>query len=203
MRTTGRTARTLALGLAAPALAGVMALTPTAFAGAQPWTPLTPVERVDLPRYLGTWHQLAANPAPFNLDCVRDTTARYSLVDDRNVRVENACTTVTGDRRGIVGNARVNGPAELHVSFASVPGQDAADGPSNYLVAHLADDYSWALVGDPSRLSGFVLSRTPSVDAARWQEIRRVVEARGYNSCLMLTSPTTGGLPDIRPLCTV
>ncbi|WP_249353280.1 lipocalin family protein [Rhodococcus sp. Q] len=180
-----------------------MSLAGTAAAQTAPGTPLTPVERVDLPRYLGTWHQLAANPAPFNLDCVRDTTARYSLVDDRDVRVENSCTTVTGGRRGIVGNARVNGPAELHVSFPSVPGQSAPDGPSNYLVAHIADDYSWALVGDPSRLSGFVLSRTPAVDTARWQEIRHVVEARGYNSCLMLTSPTTGGLQDIRPLCTV
>jgi apolipoprotein D and lipocalin family protein len=203
VRTTGRLARILALGAAAPALAGAMALSPAATAGAQPWTPLTPVEQVDLPRYLGTWHQLAANPAPFNLDCVRDTTARYDLIDARDVRVENTCTTVTGDRRGIVGNARVNGPAELHVSFPSVPGQDSPDGPSNYLVAHIADDYSWALVGDPTRLSGFVLSRTPAVDVARWQEIRRVVEANGYNSCLMLTSPTTGGLPDIRPLCTV
>ncbi|CRK51161.1 Substrate-binding protein [Rhodococcus sp. RD6.2] len=197
MNWTRRIAATIACCAAALPLAGTVA------AQAAPWAPLTPVERVDLPRYLGTWHQLAANPAPFNLDCVRDTTANYSLVDDNDVRVENSCTTVTGDRRGIVGNARVNGPAELHVSFPSVPGQSSPDGPSNYLVAHIADDYSWALVGDPNRLSGFVLSRTPVVDAAGWQEIRRVVEAQGYNSCLMLTSPTTEGLQDIRPLCMV
>ncbi|MFF0813635.1 lipocalin family protein [Rhodococcus sp. NPDC003318] len=188
--------RTVAVTCAAAALALFAAGTATAAA-------LRPVDRIDVPRYLGTWHQLAANPAPFNLDCVRDTTARYTQVGDRDVRVENSCTTITGDRRGIVGNARVNGPAELHVSFPSVPGQSAPDGPSNYLVAHIADDYSWALVGDPTRLSGFVLSRTPAVDAARWQEIRQVVEAQGYNSCLMLTSPTSGGRQDLRPLCTV
>ncbi|MGW6693901.1 lipocalin family protein [Rhodococcus sp. NPDC054953] len=164
--------------------------------------PLTPVPRLDITRYVGVWHQLAANPAPFNLDCVRDTAATYTLLDERNIRIDNSCTTVDGGRRGIVGNARVNGPAELHVSFPSVPFQESLDGPSNYLVAHIADDYSLALVGDSTRLSGFVLSRSPVVDAARWQEVREVVEQHGYNSCLMLTSPNTDGYQQIRPLCT-
>ena len=103
----------------------------------------------------------------------------------------------------VVGNARVNDTASLHVSFPGVPFQDSLDGPSNYIVTYLADDYSWALVGDPSRVSGFVLSRSPVVDAAAWQQIRTVVEDAGYNSCLMLTSPTTEGLQEIKPLCTV
>ena len=187
-------------GLVAAAVTGAAAVLAPAPAEA---APLTPVPALDLTRYVGLWHQVAANPAPFNLDCVRDTTAYYTPIDERTVRVENSCTTIGGARRGIVGAARVNGPAALHVSFPSVPFQESLDGPSNYLVAHLADDYSWALVGDPTRLSGFVLSRSPVVDAAGWREIRGVVEQRGYNSCLMLTSPTTGGFDQIRPLCTV
>lgn len=187
-------------GVAAAALAAAGAALMAAPAQA---APLTPVAELDVNRYMGTWYQLAANPAPFNLDCVRDTTANYSLIDERNVRVENSCTTVTGERRGIVGNARVNDTASLHVSFPGVPTQDSLDGPSNYIVGYLADDYSWALVGDPTRVSGFVLSRSPVVDAAAWQQIRSVVEQQGYNSCLMLTSPTTEGLQEIKPLCTV
>lgn len=188
------------IGLAASLLAAAGSTLVAAPAQA---APLNPVPQLDVSRYLGGWYQLAANPAPFNLDCVRDTTANYSLIDEQNIRVENSCTTITGERRGIVGNARVNDTASLHVSFPGVPTQDSLDGPSNYIVAHLADDYSWALVGDPSRLSGFVLSRSPVVDAAGWQEIRAVVESEGYNSCLMLTSPTTEGLQEIKPLCTV
>ncbi|UGQ41248.1 lipocalin family protein [Rhodococcus aetherivorans] len=187
-------------GLAAAVLAAAGAALMAAPAQA---APLTPVAELDVNRYMGTWYQLAANPAPFNLDCVRDTTANYTLLDERNVRVENSCTTVTGERRGIVGNARVNDTASLHVSFAGVPSQDSLDGPSNYIVSYLADDYSWALVGDPTRISGFVLSRSPVVDDAAWQQIRTVVEQQGYNSCLMLTSPTTEGLQEIKPLCTV
>ncbi|MFF0281718.1 lipocalin family protein [Rhodococcus aetherivorans] len=187
-------------GLAAAVLAAAGAALVAAPAQADP---LTPVAELDVNRYMGTWYQLAANPAPFNLDCVRDTTANYTLLDERNVRVENSCTTVTGERRGIVGNARVNDTASLHVSFPGVPSQDSLDGPSNYIVSYLADDYSWALVGDPTRISGFVLSRSPVVDDAAWQQIRTVVEQQGYNSCLMLTSPTTEGLQEIKPLCTV
>jgi len=187
-------------GLAAAALAAAGSALVAAPAQA---APLTPVPRLDVTQYVGGWYQLAANPAPYNIDCVRDTTAQYTLLDERNVRVENSCTTITGERRGIVGNARVNDTASLHVSFPGVPFQDSLDGPSNYIVTYLADDYSWALVGDPSRVSGFVLSRSPVVDAAAWQQIRTVVEDAGYNSCLMLTSPTTEGLQEIKPLCTV
>ncbi len=188
------------IGLAAALLAAAGSTLVAAPAQA---APLSPVPQLDVSRYLGDWYQLAANPAPFNLDCVRDTTANYTLIDEQNIRVENSCTTVAGERRGIVGNARVNDTAALHVSFPGVPSQDSLDGPSNYVVAYLADDYSWALVGDPNRLSGFVLSRSPVVDAESWQAIRAVVEAQGYNSCLMLTSPTTEGLQEIKPLCTV
>ncbi|MEE2031719.1 lipocalin family protein [Rhodococcus chondri] len=187
-------------GLAAATIAAAGA---ALFAAPAQAAPLTPVPQLDVNRYVGEWYQLAANPAPFNIDCVRDTTAVYTPIDERNVRVENSCTTIAGERRGIVGNARVNDTASLHVSFPGVPTQDSLDGPSNYIVTYLADDYSWALVGDPSRLSGFVLSRSPVVDAAAWQQIRTVVEQSGYNSCLMLTSPTTEGMQEIRPLCTV
>ncbi len=168
--------------------------------------PLQPIAALDVQRYLGDWNQVAAVPQPYNLDCARDTVANYQLIDASNIRVENSCTTWTGATNRIVGNARVNDPAsraQLHVSFPQVPFQNALDGPTNYIVTFIADDYSWAVVGDPLRLSGFVLSRSPAVDAAQWLEIRAVVAERGYDPCLLLTSPTPGGAADIRPLCTI
>ncbi|WP_024795038.1 lipocalin family protein [Tomitella biformata] len=191
---------------AAPAVAGPAPNPVVGSLGAVFPAPLAPVAKLDTARYLGSWYQLAAVPQPFNLNCARDTTATYGLIDESNISVDNRCTTYTGGVSGIAGNARVNDPitgAALHVSFPGVPFQGGQDGPSNYVVTHIADDYSWALVGDPARLSGFVLSRNPSVSDAQWREIRSVVEARGYNSCLLLTSPTTGGRAGVQPLCTV
>lgn len=196
-------------GRSAIAIAGVCAAA-TMFSGtaqASPiWEPLQPVANLDVARYVGEWNQVAAIPQPFNLACAKDTRASYGIVDSTNVSVKNTCTTWTGQANEIVGNARVTDPAtgaQLHVSFPGVPSQESLDGPPNYIVTYIADDYSWALVGDPLRLSGFVLSRSAVIDAAGWSEIRRVAESRGYNACTILTSPTTEGTSDIRPLCMV
>jgi apolipoprotein D and lipocalin family protein len=182
----------------------------TATASAAPdsrgWQPLPPVASLDVQRYLGNWNQVAAVPQPYNLDCARNTVANYRLIDPSNIRVENSCTNWAGARNHIIGNARLTDPvsrAQLHVSFPQVPFQNSPDGPTNYVVTYIAADYSWAVVGDPLRLSGFALSRSPVIAAARWHEIQAVVTARGYNPCLLVTSPTPGGATDIRPLCTV
>ena len=66
-------------------MGGTAAAQPAAPLGASLSTgPLEPVP-VDLPRYLGTWNQLAAIPAWFDLLCVRDTQARYTLNPDQTV----------------------------------------------------------------------------------------------------------------------
>jgi len=176
-------------GRSAIAIAGVCAAA-TMFSGtaqASPlWEPLQPVANLDVARYVGEWNQVAAIPQPFSLACAKDTRASYGIVDSSNVSVKNTCTTWTGQANEIVGNARVTDPAtgaQLHVSFPGVPSQESLDGPPNYIVTYIADDYSWALVGDPLRLSGFVLSRSAVIDAAGWTEIPRAPEPRGYQRC--------------------
>ena len=166
--------------------------------------PPTPIESLDLNRYLGTWHQLAAIPQPFNLVCARDTTATYGLDPAGNVSVFNRCTTWTNESNEIRGTAKVTDPAtnaQLRVSFPNVLFQDSLDGPPNYVVTAIGEDYEWALVVNPQRTSGFVLSRTPSLSPEQWTDVEDAIAAAGYNGCVFLTSPTTGGREDIAPLC--
>ncbi|SUD49266.1 Outer membrane lipoprotein blc precursor [Nocardia otitidiscaviarum] len=182
------------LATAAAALAAGALLPATASAA-----PVTPVPRLDVERYLGTWQQLAAIPQPFNLACARDTRADYSLMPDGDITVRNRCTTWFGTTDEIVGRARVNDPvtnAQLGVTFWNQP-----DPPTNYVVTAIDPDYSWALVVNPERTSGFVLSRTPARSADEWAAIRAAIDAAGLNTCLFLTSPTTGGDERIVPLC--
>ncbi|WP_054814942.1 lipocalin family protein [Nocardia arizonensis] len=195
----------------AAAVTGLFAATLTAaVAGAQPsapdlLTPPAPVPALDVERYLGTWYQLAAVPQYFNLVCARDTQATYALDPRGDISVRNRCTTWSGAPNEISGTARVNDPvtnAQLHVSFPGVPTQESLDGPTNYIVTALGPDYSWALVTDPTRLSGFVLSRTPALGAEQWAGVGAAIDAVGQSRCVYLTSPTTGGLSDIAPLCT-
>ena len=166
--------------------------------------PPAPVEQLSLPDYLGTWHQLAAVPQPFNLVCARDTKARYSLDPAGNVTVRNSCITWTGQSNRIKGTATVvdkKTNAQLHVSFPGVPTQEDLYGPANYVVTALGPEYSWSLVTDPQRRSGFLLSRTPTLSKAQWTSVRSAMTKAGLNDCLFLTSPTAGGIGQIEPLC--
>ena len=187
--------RTLAMVLAVVACA-------TAVPGAAHAASPAPVAALDLPAYLGTWHQLAAVPQPFNLVCARDTQARYSLSPRGDVTVRNSCTTWTGQKNRIKGTATVldtKTNARLHVSFPGIPNPDR--GRANYIVTAVGPEYSWAHVTDSRRGSGFVLSRTPSLSATQWTAVRRAIARAGNNDCLYLTSPTTGGIEQIRRLC--
>ncbi|WP_280340329.1 lipocalin family protein [Nocardia neocaledoniensis] len=173
-------------------------------AGTANAAPPAPVPALDLDRYLGEWRQLAAIPQVFNLDCARDTTATYTLDAQGDIGVYNRCRTWAGGTSEIRGTATVNDPvtnAQLHVSFPGVPGQDERAGATNYIVTALGPDYEWALVTSPSRLSGFVLARTPSLDEATWQRIDEAIRTAGQDPCVYLVSPTTGGRTDLRPLC--
>ncbi|RMI27771.1 lipocalin family protein [Nocardia stercoris] len=166
--------------------------------------PPQPVPALDLGRYLGTWNQLAAVPQFFSLSCARDTQARYDLDPAGNVTVDNTCTTWAGTPNHISGTATVTDPvtdAQLHVSFPGVPTQDQLEGPTNYIVTALDSDYSWAVVTDPARLSGFVLSRAAELSATQWDRIRSAITAAGMDPCVYLTSPTTGGIETIEPVC--
>lgn len=158
-------------------------------------------EAVDLERYAGKWYQVAALPQPYTLQCARNTTAEYEVLDASTISVRNSCGTLLGQNSVIEGTATARSDASLRVNFPGVPFQDP-NGPVNYRVTYLADDYSLAIVGDPNRNSGFVLSRTPDLSAGQWSQVRSTVESRGWWSCAFLTVPMTGGRGDIAPLCT-
>lgn len=157
---------------------------------------------VDLAEYSGTWYQVAALPQPYSLQCASDTTAEYGVIDEGTISVRNSCNTLLSSDSVIEGEATVRSDASLRVNFPGVPFQDP-DGPTNYRVTYLADDYSLAIVGDPQRTSGFVLSRTPALSDEQWSEVRGIVEDRGYWSCAFLTVPMAEGRGDIAPLCTL
>ncbi|MFE3819849.1 lipocalin family protein, partial [Nocardia tengchongensis] len=158
--------------------------------------PPAPVPGLDLGRYLGTWYQLAAVPQYFNLACARDTRADYTLDELGDVSVHNSCTTWQGSVNEIRGTATVTDPvtnAQLHVSFPGVPTQDARYGPPNYIVTALGDDYTWALVTDPYRLSGFVLSRTTTLDDAQWHDVAAPSTPAGEKTSGDPTTPRPRG----------
>lgn len=188
---------TLAAGLVAAGGAPAQAAT-TAEA-------LQPVSSVDLSRYVGRWEQVAAIPQIYQAQCSRNSRAVYTAVDADTIGVVNTCRTPLGFDSSVKGRADVLDPAtnaQLRVSFNFIPSFGDASKP-NYVITYLAPDYSLAIVGDPDRRSGFVLSRTPELQGITWHQVREIVEARGYDSCRFAVTPVVGGRQDRARLCTL
>lgn len=153
-----------------------------AVGGAGAAEPNRAVAALDLDRYAGTWHEIAHLPMFFQRQCVGDITATYTAKAGGDIEVRNACRTRDGSRDESVGVARgVPGkPGELKVRFAPawlswVPGVWA-----DYWVIALDPGYQWAVVGGPSRKYLWILSRTPTMTRAQYDQLVADAAAKGY-----------------------
>ena len=154
--------------------------------------PLDVVESVDLTQYAGKWYEIASYPTPFQAGCT-GTTAEYTLQDDGTVRVVNTCNTgsLDGPVNRIEGTARVPDPAvsaKLKVSFF-------APFEADYWIIDLGPNYEYAVVGTPSRLFLWILSRTPTLDEATYEEVLGRLPAKGYDPSKLVRTvqPDQGG----------
>ena len=145
-----------------------------------------PAQAVDLQRYVGLWYEIGRYDHGFERGC-QGVTAEYRLRQDGEIDVINTCRegSPDGEARVAEGRARVvegSGNAKLEVSFF---------GPfylGDYWVLDRADDYSWAIVGEPSGRYLWLLSRTPQPsDQVRDQIMIRAREL-GYD--LSILRPT-------------
>ena len=182
----GRTAHCAGLALgAALVLAGL-----SACSASPPAAPLPTVAAVDLARYSGVWFEVAMLPNRFQAQCVADTQARYRSVAG-DIEVINRCREADGKVSEAKGIAKVvdgSGNAKLRVSFFRPFYGD-------YWVLALPDDYRWVLVGEPRRQYGWVLSRTPTLDAADLAGALTYAQALGYDWAAFKLTPQTRALP--------
>jgi apolipoprotein D and lipocalin family protein len=145
---------------------------------------LKPVNGIDLQRYKGTWYEIAKYPNRFQKQCLANTTANYVLKENGRVEVLNECvkkdgTTVSAQGEAKIGDKRNN--AKLKVRFAPGFTSFLPFVWANYWVIDLAPDYSYAVIGEPGRNYFWILSRTPTMDDATYQNILRRAETMGYN----------------------
>jgi len=165
--------RVAALALPLAALSGCAAST-TERRGLPP---LQTVAAVDLGRYAGTWYEIASFPQSFQRGCTA-TTATYSPRADGEIDVVNRCRlgSLTGREKDAEGRARpadAGNSAKLEVSFFR-PFWGA------YWVIDLAPDYSFAVVGHPSRDYLWILARAPAMAPDTYAGILQRLQAKGY-----------------------
>ena len=125
------------------------------------------IAALDVPRYLGTWYEIAKFPNWFQKKCVSNTKAVYTAKSDGNLRVLNSCKTATGENSEAEGLARQIGTKDspkLEVRFAPEWLSFLPMVWGDYWVIDLDPQYQVAAVSDPRREYLWVLSRTPQID---------------------------------------
>jgi len=147
---------------------------------------LATVDHVDIERYMGTWYEIAKLPQRFEKGLV-GVTATYSLLPNGKVRVLNKGykrdfngKTKTAEGRAVVVDAKTN--AKLKVSFFWPFAGD-------YWILELGKDYEYAVVGEESRKYLWILSRTPQMDDAIYNDLVRRLQTKGFDVSKLERNP--------------
>lgn len=150
------------------------------------------IAALDVPRYLGTWYEIAKFPNWFQKKCVSNTKAVYTAKPDGNLRVLNSCMTATGETSEAEGLARQIGAKDspkLEVRFAPEWLSFLPLVWGDYWVIDLDPQYQVAAVSDPRREYLWVLSRSPQLDPKVYADLlQRLTQQQFDIQKLELTS---------------
>lgn len=129
---------------------------------------LEPVEFVDVSQYLGRWYQQSRNVLPFEpVDCVC-AQQTLSLNTEGSVDVFNSCNQ--GDPSGK--SFEIRGKAFSQDSTANNRFTVDFNLPKlgQYWILAVGPNYKWAVVSEPTLASLYILSKTPELDAADYDD---------------------------------
>jgi apolipoprotein D and lipocalin family protein len=160
-----------------------------------PMATLQTVDRVELSRYLGKWHEIALYPNRFQAQCLADTTATYALKDNSRIEVKNRCKLADGKYDEALGEAKFPNAevtTKLKVRFAPWYLSFLPQVWGDYWVIDLDANYQYAVVSEPSRKFLWILSRTPKLDDATLQGIKTRLTAMGFDPMKLQFKPQSG-----------
>jgi apolipoprotein D and lipocalin family protein len=173
--------------------AGLLAIAALArAAAADAGVPLRTIPSLDLPRYLGTWYEIAKYPNRFQRQCAGDTMAQYTLLPDQSIEVRNRCRRVDGSVDEAVGAARLNGgpgSPKLKVRFAPAWLSALPFVWGDYWVIDLDPQYQLAAVSEPGRQYLWILSRTPTVSPQAYDALVQRLARQGLDPARLELTP--------------
>lgn len=146
--------------------------------------PLQAVEKIELNKYLGTWHEVVRKPLYFQRKCDSNVIANYSLNKNGNIKVDNSCYTKDGKFKQTIGEAFVqNAPSnsKLKVSFLPKIIRWLPVGRGDYWVLKIDENYETVLVGEPDKKYMWILSRSQQPQPEVVQEYLNYAESIGYD----------------------
>ncbi len=161
-----------AIPAARPAVAAaVPASTPAPAAAAAAAAVVPSSVPVDPAQFAGKYYEQGSVKQFFSFGLV-NTKAVYTAKPDGTLGVRNSGNYFFkwGPKSSITGSAvPVNATnTALNVGFGGTP---SANPPGNYLILDRAPDYGWAIVSDPSGRSGYILTRSKTIDPQTYQQL--------------------------------
>ncbi|TFG86075.1 MAG: hypothetical protein E4H19_06850 [Chromatiales bacterium] len=151
-------------------------------------------QAVALERFMGPWHVIASIPIDipflpmFSEKGAHNGIESYSLTDDGTIE-----TTYTFRQDGFDGPERVFRPrarsanpplnSEWKMKFAwYLPASD-------YLILRVDPDYQRTVIGVPDRKFVWIMSRTPTMPAAEYEEMVAWLKTIGYDTARLEQVP--------------
>jgi apolipoprotein D and lipocalin family protein len=151
--------------------------------------PLDVASSVDLSRITGKWYEIARLPRTTQTDC-HGTTAFYTQNADGTLRFVNQCNVggPTGPLNTVAMSATVpdlSVPAKLALDVGGYTG--------DYWILEVGPNYEYAVVGHPSRLYLWILSRTPTLDPDTLQGVVSRAGGNHFDTTQLVYTPQPPG----------
>ena len=159
--------------------AGAVALLATACAGARTKgeAPIKPVAQVDLQKFMGPWHVIAAVPSFMENEA-------FNAVETYKLQPNGEIDTSFRYRN----NAFTNPVKTIHsTGFVQPNTNNAVWGvqivwpiKAQYVIAYLNDDYSETIIARDKRDYVWIMARTPTISQADYDALVERVKQMGY-----------------------
>jgi apolipoprotein D and lipocalin family protein len=146
--------------------------------------PLESIASLDVPRYMGTWYEVAKYPNWFQKRCIANTSATYAVQSNGMLQVLNRCQKEDGSMSEALGAAKQVGDAnspKLEVRFAPAWLSFLPFVWGNYWVIDLDPQYQLAAVSEPSRKYLWILSRSKTVEPKAYEALLQRLKQKGFN----------------------
>ncbi len=136
------------------------------------------VNSVDLDKFMGDWFVLANIPTSMEEGAV-NAIETYAMREDGDIDITFKFNQDTADGelkvyhpKGFIEDTRTN--AEWRVQFFW-PIKLA------YLIIGLSDAYGYTVIAGPNHDYVWVMARTPTIPAAAWDEVNKLLVRQGYD----------------------
>lgn len=151
---------------------------------------LKTVTKVDINRYMGTWHEIARLPNKHQDKCIK-TQAVYTMENKDEISLKNSCSLADGTTKEVKGIGRIKDSvtmAKLEVNFVPRWLRWIGLGWGNYWIIELEPNYHYVVVSEPKREYLWILSRAEKMEKSVYEGIVNRLKNNNFDVSKLILS---------------